>query len=135
MVPVTLHVGSTIPTNTPIPPTNTPVDPTNTPFGPTNTPTPPPADSIWVENYSGCTDDVIEVMVMMSNDTVAVDAFTMHLAFDTSMLTYDSCVAGDLDPGWTLFDCNEADPGDVTIAGFSLPPNEILPVVKVFWLF
>ncbi len=131
-VPVTLFVSATIPTNTPVTsPTSTPTGgptstPTDTPtVGPTATPTEPPTDSIWVGNYSGCTGDTIEVMVMMANTTMAVDAFTMHLSFDRNMLTYDSCIAGELDPGWTLFDCNEAAPGDVTIAGFSLPPDEI----------
>ncbi len=117
-VPVTMNVYDG--------PTPTPVEPTMTPTtGPTATPTEQPPDIIWVGNYSGCTGDTLEVMVMMANDTVAVDAFTMHLLFDNTMLAYNSCIAGDLDPGWTLFDCNEANPGDVTIAGFSLPPDEI----------
>ncbi|MGB3975777.1 MAG: kelch repeat-containing protein, partial [bacterium] len=126
-VPVTLHVydGPTptptvIPTDTPTPvPTDTPTS------GPTNTPTPLPPDYVAVGHYYGCTDDEIEVEVILHNETIPVDAFTMDVGFDGAMLEYVDCVAGGLNPGWIMFGCNEADPGSIRIAGFSLPPAEI----------
>ena len=123
-VEVTLIVES-------IPPTETPTEgPTETPTatpteGPTATPTPLPPDYLYIEDYYGCTDDEIEVEVKLYNETTPVDAFTMDVAFDGAMLEYIDCVAGDLDPGWIMFGCNEATPGSVRIAGFSLPPVEI----------
>ncbi|MBN1880290.1 hypothetical protein JW823_09295 [bacterium] len=116
----TYHCGGS-PTNTPVPPTNTPVQPTNTPVA-TNTPA--PGDWLLVENAAGCNDDQIVVRIQMNNAYTDVDAFTLHLGFDTNMLSYDSCVAGNLLPpgGWTMFGCNEATAGDITIGGFALNP-------------
>ncbi|HPQ41463.1 MAG TPA: hypothetical protein PLV45_13920, partial [bacterium] len=121
-IPVTMTVYEGA-TPTPGEPTATPTEP-----GPTNTPTPtqgPGEDYVMVMDSTGCNEDEIVVSVMMSNDTMAVDAVTFHVGYDTEMLTYQSCAAGDLDPGWTLFDCLENEPGDITVAGFSLPPAEI----------
>jgi hypothetical protein len=119
-VPVTMNVYDG-PTPTPPEPTATPTEP-----GPTHTPTPPPPDMIWIDtDYCGDTGDQIDVYIWMSNETMPVDAFTMTVDFDDTMLQYESCIAGDLDPGWTMFDCNEATPGSIIIAGFSLPPDEI----------
>ncbi len=114
------------PTPTPSEPTPTPSEPTPTPE-PTATPTPlPEGDIIWIgSDYCGDTGDQIEVEVWMSNETVVVDAFTMLVLFDNTMLEFVEGAAGNLDPGWTMFGTNEADPGEITIAGFALPPNEI----------
>jgi len=118
-VPCTMHVFDG--------PTPTP-EPTDTPGGPTNTPTPtsgPGEDYLAVDNSFGCDTDTVIVPVVMSNGTTVVDAVTFHVSYDTTMLTYVSCEAGELDPGWTMFDCLENDPGDITVAGFALPPAEI----------
>ena len=114
------------PTNTPVPPTNTP---TNTPVPPTNTPTNTPVhqsntpvssnDLIWVVNASGRNGNSIFVDVMIDNQDTNVDAFTFHMGYDTSMLSYLSCTEGDLNPGWNMFSCNEASSGDITISGFT----------------
>ncbi len=83
-------------------------------------------DRIWVHSdYVGCTGDVIDVLIELANPGTPIDAFTMNMLFDTTMLEYHGCVAGDLDPGWTMFGCNEPTPGNMVIAGFSLPPKEI----------
>lgn len=121
-VPVTMTVYEGA-TPTPPEPTATPTEP-----GPTNTPTPtqsPTEDYLMVTDSSGCNEDIIVISVMMSNDSGPVDAVTFHVGYDTEVLSYQSCVAGELDPGWTLFDCLENEPGDITVAGFSLPPAEI----------
>ncbi len=113
-------------TNTPTPVvTNTPTPiPTDTPTAaPTNTPL--PGDNIWILDATGCNGDVIEVDVMISNEFTAVDAFTFHFGYDTTVLEYVSCAPGTLDPGWTMFDCFESAPGDVTAGGFAMAPAEI----------
>ncbi|MGB4097877.1 MAG: cohesin domain-containing protein, partial [bacterium] len=110
-------------TFTPVPDTPTPV-PTNTPE-PTATPTSPLSDLIWVSDAQGCTGDEIIVEVRMANPDTDVDAFLMTVLYDSTMLEYQSCQAGDLDPGWTMFDCYEPEPGKVNIGGFSLPPVQI----------
>ncbi len=60
------------------------------------------------------------VTVMLDNPDTLVDAFTFHLGFDETMFEYVSCQEGVLNPGWSMFDCNEGSPGDVTIVGFTL---------------
>ncbi|MCD4654781.1 carboxypeptidase regulatory-like domain-containing protein, partial [bacterium] len=118
-VPVIMHVYDG-PTPTPEP-TETPGDPTNTP-----TPTTGPSENyLMIQDSSGCDTDTIVVPVIMANGTIEVDAVTFHFTYDVSMLTYVSCAAGDLDPGWTMFDCLENIAGDITIAGFALPPAVI----------
>ena len=62
----------------------------------------------------------------MANAVTAVDAFLMTVLYDSTMLEYQSCQAGDLDPDWTMFDCFDPEPGKVNMAGFALTPNEIL---------
>ncbi|MBN1295282.1 carboxypeptidase regulatory-like domain-containing protein, partial [bacterium] len=121
-IPVTMNVYEGA-TPTPPDPTATPTEP-----GPTNTPTPtqgPGENYLMIMNTAGCNDDTITVSVMMSNATVPVDAVTFHVSYNPEMLTYQSCVAGELDPGWTMFDCLENTAGDVTVAGFALPPAVI----------
>ncbi len=114
------------PTNTPVPPTNTPTNtpvpstntPTNTPVPSTNTPV-PSNDLIWVADAFGCNGYSVFVDIMIDNQDTIVDAFTFHLGYDTSMLSYVSCTEGDLNPGWSMFSCNEATSGDITISGFT----------------
>jgi len=83
------------------------------------------ADDIWVEDVSGCNSDNIQVNIMVSNGDTAIDAFTLDLSFDNTMLVYNSCTAGTLDPGWQMFDCNEVSPGEVRVLAFAVAPNEI----------
>ncbi len=125
-VPVVMNVFDG-PTPTPPEPTATPTpEPTPTPEDPTPTPGPPEGDVIWIgTDYCGDTGDQIEVEIWMSNESNAVDAFTMRVEFDNTMLDFVEGIEGDLDPGWTMFGANEADPGVITVAGFSLPPAEI----------
>ena len=113
-----------VPTFTPIPDTPTPI-PTNTPE-PTATPTSSLNDLIWLTDVQGCTEDEVVVEVRMANAVTAVDAFLMTVLYDSTMLEYQSCQAGDLDPDWTMFDCFDPEPGKVNMAGFALTPNEIL---------
>ncbi|HPQ42434.1 MAG TPA: cohesin domain-containing protein, partial [bacterium] len=107
-------------------PTATPTEPgptaTPTSVQPTNTPA--PGDFLVVSDVSGENGDSVVVQIQMNNAETPVDAFTMHLGFDTDMLVYQSCTEGALVPpgGWVLFDCNESAPGDITIGGFSLDP-------------
>ncbi|MBN1297936.1 hypothetical protein JXA80_14255, partial [bacterium] len=101
-------------------PTNTP---TNTPTQtPTQTPTMGELGVISAGSVQGCGDDLLVVEVTMATADTEVDAFTMHLMFDPTMLAYQECMEGDLVPagGWILFDCNEASPGIVVIGGFSI---------------
>jgi hypothetical protein len=83
-------------------------------------------DSIWIgTEYCGDVGDQVDVDIILSTETVEIDAFTMTVLFDDSMLEFVEGIAGNLDPGWTMFGANEANPGEITVAGFSLPPNEI----------
>lgn len=63
----------------------------------------------------------------MNTGEHSVDAFTLHLNYDSTMLSYISCTEGDLVPqgGWILFDCNESVAGDVVIGGFAV--NSSIP--------
>lgn len=131
IIEVSSNDGDENPVNVPVTmtvfdgPTPTPGDPTATPE-PTATPTHgTPEDYLMVADFAGCNDDTLVVPVMMANGSMAVDAVTFHVIYDSTMLTYVSCEAGDLDPGWTMFDCLENTAGDITIAGFALPPAEI----------
>ncbi len=81
---------------------------------------------IWAEDFQGCHAEAIQVDVMISNPDNAVDAFGFYLDYCTSALTYTSCVPGDLDPGWEMFDCNETAPGELRITGFAYP-GQIAP--------
>ncbi len=78
------------------------------------------ANTIWTSAYEGNTGDSIQVVIGLTNDSVAVDGFTFDLAFDPSMLTYVSCARGTLNPGWILFDCNSPSPGIVRAGAFGL---------------
>lgn len=89
---------------------------------PTSTPTPPDMDTIFIPDVQGCTGDTIVVEVRMANPETEVDAFLMTVFYEAEMLTYLSCSAGDLDPGWEMFDCFEPSPGHVNMGGFSIPP-------------
>lgn len=83
-------------------------------------------DQIWIgSDYSGKMDDQIEVEVWMSNETIAVDAFTMDVLFDNTMLEFIEGYAGDLNPGWVVFDAHEYYPGFIRVYASSLPPNKI----------
>ncbi len=129
------------PTDTPtevptVAPTDTPTaEPTDTPTEvptavPTDTPTPAPTatpnDWLWIDDtYTGCTGDQITVDVMMENNDTAVDAVTLQIDYDNSMLQYVSCSRGTLDPGWQMFDCNEPNPGEIYLLAFSLPSSQI----------
>jgi hypothetical protein len=122
-----------VPTDTPEPPTSTPV-PTDTPEFPTSTPvptdtplpthTPEPGDWLLIEDVTGCHEDQITVRILLNNDNTPVDAFTMQIGYDTTMLFYDSCVEGDLQPPgeWTMFGCHEPEPGLISVGGFSMEP-------------
>lgn len=102
------------PTRTPTPAATASPTPTGNPVG----------DHISIGQYSGCNGDQITVSVILSNDITEVDAITIRLAFDASMLDYVSCSSGELNPGWVMFDCFESGVGELTIAGFSVG-NEI----------
>lgn len=127
-----------VPTNTPHPPTSTPIPtstpvqtntplPTSTPI-PTNTPfptnTPEPGDWLLMEDISGCNEDEVTLRILLNNENTPIDAFTMQIGYDSTMLFYDSCVEGDLQPpgDWTMFACNQPEPGLISIGGFSLEP-------------
>ena len=89
------------------------------------TPTPPSADTIFIPDIQGCAGDIVVVEMRMANPDTEVDAFLIRIFYDTEMLTYLSCSAGDLDPGWEMFDCYEPTPGLVNMGGFSIPPFAI----------
>ncbi len=128
-------------TNTPLP-TDTPTA-TNTPFPtdtpePTDTPTPVPTDTpvtgnrVWIDDVSGCNGDSLTVTIWMANPDTPVDSVTIHVDFDDTMLSYDSCEAGELQPdppnGWYLFSCQESDSGGtVNVVGFSSAGDEPIP--------
>lgn len=77
-------------------------------------------DEIWVEDLSGGPGETVIVRVMISNPDTVVDTVTFKIGYNTSMLQYQSCAIGNLDPGWYLFNCNESSPGVVQIIGFVL---------------
>ncbi len=125
-----LGIGSCVdlmPTPTPtMTPTST-VTPTMTPtstFTPTPTNTPTPGNNIvWVEDEMGCTGDTLFVEIMVSNETVPIDAFTLDFTFSTFMLTYVSYAPGPLTQGWLMINCDETSPGTVTVACFDFGGN------------
>ncbi|MGB3975903.1 MAG: cohesin domain-containing protein [bacterium] len=89
------------------------------------TPTPPNTDTIFIPDVEGCTGDIIVVEVRMANPDTEVDAFLIRILYDTEMLTFIACSAGDLDPGWEMFDCYEPSLGRINMGGFSVPPAAI----------
>ncbi len=95
--------------------------PTPTPeFSPPPSATPTAENIIWISDTAGCDGETIDVDIMMSNGSRAVDVFTFHFGFETDVLEYQGCAPGNLDPGWFMFDCNESAPGEVIVGGFSL---------------
>ncbi|MBN1296305.1 hypothetical protein JXA80_05960 [bacterium] len=113
----TIMVPTPLPTATPTEPTATPTD------TPVITPTASPTqtdDVIWIDPSTGCLGSSITVTVSMANPDTAVDAITCAVMYDPSVLQYEGvCTTGGLDPGWTMFDCNEIVSGQIMIAGFS----------------
>lgn len=77
-------------------------------------------DRIWLEDAIGCTGDTLEIALMLENSETTIDAFTVDVSFDPTMLDYFSCLPGSLNPEWVMFACTEYDPGTVRGAGFSL---------------
>ncbi len=121
------------PTDTPSPlPTASPTTPaTDTPTPvptdtasptPTDTPSPAPTVSnvLWIPDRSGCQGDELDIPIGVFTEDVSIDSFGMVFDFDSTALTFISCDPGTLNPEWTLFDCNENEPGRVTTAGFSV---------------
>ncbi len=88
---------------------------------PTPTPSPTPADLVWLEDFSGCTGQTVNVDVMISNGDTAVDSFGFYMEYCTDMLQYVSCSEGTLDPGWEMFDCYEPESGEIRVAAFAYP--------------
>jgi hypothetical protein len=88
---------------------------------PTETPVPTPTDDmIWPADAEGCNGDVIEIPVYVDNPDTAVSAFGFEFEFETAMLVYNDCVAGELISDWIFFDANLVSPGVVRIGGFDL---------------
>ncbi|MBN1550391.1 hypothetical protein JW979_02930 [bacterium] len=124
-----LETPTPIPTETP---TFTPTEtPTSTPtFTPTSTPTetPVPDDYVWVEDASGCDGEIIEVYLFVYNAFTAIDRFRIRMRYDGDMLEYVGCEPGDINPGWSDWDCRLAGgPKNrrVTISGSADSGSEI----------
>ncbi len=92
---------------------------------PTPTATPTPADVIMLENFTGCTQETIDVDVVISNPETPVDAFGFYLQYCTDMMQYMGCSEGELDPGWTMFGCNESESGEIRATGFVHPDDAV----------
>jgi hypothetical protein len=88
---------------------------------PAPTPTPSKADTISIDSSSGCLNDEISVAVRISNPSTAVDSFGFYLEYCPENLEYLECSTGALNPGWTIFGCNEPETGQVRCAGFAFP--------------
>ena len=92
----------------------------------TPTPIPPPANQLSVGSFTGCGEDTFEIPITLTNDANEVDVFGLYFEYCPEIMTYESCRAGDLDPGWLVFGCNEPELGQVRISAFSYPG--IIPV-------
>ncbi len=92
---------------------------------PTQIPTPVGNDHLEIADVSGCTGDAVTIDVTMANPDTDVDAFVFYVNYDPEMLDYLSCDAGELDPSWVMFGCNEPTNGEIRITGYSYP--EFIP--------
>ncbi len=84
-------------------------------------------NKIWIEESISDDEACYEINIMISNYTIEIDAFTVRLELSVRNLELISCVEGDLDPGWIMFDCHpysqdETAEGQniITIAGFGV---------------
>lgn len=77
-------------------------------------------DLVWLQDATGCRGDLIHIPVMVSIDQTAVDAFTVDIEYDTTILRFVSCSLGALNPGWIMFDGKEVAPGQVRALGFTV---------------
>ena len=77
---------------------------------------------VVVGDASGSNGNEIIVDVSLDSSPVDVDAIGLDLNYDTSVLTYVSCEAGDLTSGWVVIDCAENTPGTITLGGFNPSP-------------
>lgn len=75
---------------------------------------------IEASNIIGCVDDYSQSTIYIETYDSDIQAFTFFLAFDPAMLDYIGCTAGELDPGWTMFGCNEPEPGVIVAGAFTL---------------
>ncbi len=82
-------------------------------------------DTIMIQDFSGAKGEKVVVNLMLNNPKNGVDAFTLDFNYDTSMLKFEGCDRGSLDPKWVMFNCNEKAPGLVTIGAFALDKNSI----------
>ncbi|HPQ42413.1 MAG TPA: hypothetical protein PLV45_18720 [bacterium] len=95
----------------------------------TFTPTPTPAlplNQIYCTNDGvGCPGDMVFMDIRMSNPDYPVDCLGIDFQYNPEIMSFESAGAGDLDPGWFMFDADEVSPGTVRIAAWSLDGYEI----------
>ena len=89
------------------------------------TPTPTPSmndNQILVNGFSliGCPDDQMIYSIYMMNPDYPVDSFGIEFHYDPDAISYVNCENGNLDPGWTMLDCAEKEPGIARAGGFAV---------------
>lgn len=77
-------------------------------------------DLIWLDDVTGCSQDIIETELMVSCQQSGIDAFTVDITYDPTILRFSKCVPGLLNPDWIMFDGNELEPGVCRILGFTM---------------
>lgn len=93
-------------------------------------------DMIWIDDASGCENEIVEIAVRISNPDAQLDSFGVTLDYSTDMLEFVECRQGNPDVDWLMFGANEPNAGEIRIAGFTDPEegipaenNEILAVL------
>ena len=82
----------------------------------------PTNDQIWAGAAVGCTDDILQIPVVIDNPDSGLDSFGFDLTYCTDMIEFISCDPGTLTTGWSFFDCSEIAPGQLRTGGFNLDP-------------
>lgn len=82
-------------------------------------------DLVWIADVSGCSEQVIEVPIGFSNPNNAIDAFGFTVEYDASMLEYTGFNQGTGAADWVFYGGNEVTPGEIRVAGFSLPAGAL----------
>ncbi len=94
-------------------------------------------NTIWIDDFSGVGGESITVDLMIDYQDVVsdgqLDAITVYIEFDSTMLEYVSITEGDLKPanGWVYFDANvpdpNANPAELRIGGMQFSGDGITP--------
>ena len=94
-------------------------EPSCTQFTFNSSPTPPNSISLLPNPSSGSTNTIVNVSISVDNNEQVITAFGLDIAYNNTMLQYQSFTRVNLTSDWFAVDGNEISPGNVRAGGFA----------------